>query len=195
MTDTPVKDYPDTGYTMSAGAFAAAETSLAWSAVEPDPDEPPHHHRAGVLKLASAIAAVALGVVVVVAVLLNPREAGGSQTPTTETAMPASQLPPISTPDPSMTPFVMPTKEAAHETEDGEYLQLMRAADLDPNTAVGGVQGSINEAHQACAYMRRTGLSPEALAVYYHMYRPDMSMAQMRGYVDAAVTAYCPELS
>jgi hypothetical protein len=45
MTGASVEDYPDTGYTMSAEAFAAVETPLAWSAVkpEPHPDEPPHH--------------------------------------------------------------------------------------------------------------------------------------------------------
>ena len=77
-------DYPDTGcYTMSAEEFAAADTQRAWSEAEPPPepqpyyephhyephpDEPPHHDWARVLKL-SAIAAVALGVVAVVAVL------------------------------------------------------------------------------------------------------------------------------
>ena len=101
--DPPVEDYPDTGYPMSAEAFAAVETPLAWSAVkpEPHPDEPPHHDWARGLKLASAIAAVALGVVAVVAVLLNPPGHAESTT-VTETAMPAGQLPPITSepPDP-----------------------------------------------------------------------------------------------
>ena len=91
MTDTSVEDYPDTGYTLSAEAFAAVETPLAWSAIKPEshPDEPPHHDWARMLKLASAVAAAALGVVAVVAVLLNPPGHAESIT-VTEAAMPAS---------------------------------------------------------------------------------------------------------
>ena len=71
-------EYPPTGsYTMSPEEFANADTQRAWSVPpqsqpyydESPYQEPPHHDWARVLKLSSAIAAVALGVVAVVAVL------------------------------------------------------------------------------------------------------------------------------
>jgi serine/threonine protein kinase, bacterial len=79
-------DYPDTGHTMSAEEFAAADTRHAWSQAappgyyephhyEPIYHQPPHHDWMRVLKLVSGITAGALviaAVIVLVTSLTKP---------------------------------------------------------------------------------------------------------------------------
>jgi hypothetical protein len=196
MTDASVEDYPDTGYTMSAEAFAAVETPLAWSAVkpEPHPDEPPQHDWMRVLKLASAIAAVALGVVAVVAVLLNPPSHAQSTT-VTETVTPTQIKDADPGPDPPTT-LVIPTIMADHETQDGEFLQLVqrggRIQILNDNPA-----NVVRWGHWICARKRATGESSPQIAYEIYAAPGDnhgMTPELYEIEVDAAITAYCPEL-
>jgi len=199
-SDGEVQDYNEWFADQDDTMFGPQIDAQAWSTGAPPP--PVARYVPHSWTTTARWAGLALGVMVTIAGLVlailphSTASDTASGWPSGYTNPPTPQVPappPLDTPDPPTRPFVMPTNQAAHATLDGEYFRLLWAVNLDPTGAVGGAQGSVNEAHETCAYMRRTGIRPDALAAYYHIYRPDTTLAQMQGYVHAAVTVYCPE--
>ena len=116
--DSPVEDYPSTGYTMSPDEFAAANTQWAWSQANPPPEpqpyyephhyeptyhEPPHHDWMRVLKLVSGITAGALVIAAVIVLVtsvtkpVTPTNPSGYATATATQTVTAGALPTTAT--------------------------------------------------------------------------------------------------
>jgi hypothetical protein len=195
-----VEDYPDTGsYTMSPEEFSGVDTLLAWSAVAPEPDLPHHHDWGRMVKLASGIAAAALGVIVLVAVLLNPPgHAGSSTTTTTATAMPASQLPPI-TSEVSIPPVPfteVPAEAAGHLSQDGDYLHRLRTAGLVGDLTAWEAAQNVRYGHAVCEALGR-GFTIRQIAVYDHATHPNESWTKQEDeqWDRIAAAVYCPGLA
>jgi hypothetical protein len=181
--------------TLSPEEFAACETPLAWSAVEPDEldypedevhDEPLHHRWAGVIKVAAAIAAVALGATTAVALVANPPDQG-TTTAVTQTVTPSSPTREAD-PAPDPGPFVMPTVMASHETQDGDYLNRVRLAGLasaDPLQA-------IKFAHMSCANLAR-GFTVRQIAINEFVNYHEMPVSSYGRVIEIAAAVYCPE--
>ena len=198
-----VHDYNEEFADQADTAFGPQINAQAWSQGEPPPQVQRYRRHSWVRTVSLVVGMVAVAGLIIGALLeatLRPDE-GGPPTPPVPAGMTfLSTAPPAYTPPAQTTeavvptrPFVAPTQVAERLTPDAEYFRLLWAVNLDPTTAVGGAQGSVNEAHQACGELRRTGLRPNELAAYYHLYRTDITLAQMQGYVHAAVAVYCPE--
>jgi Protein of unknown function (DUF732) len=196
-----VQDYPPTGYTMSPDKFAALDTQLAWPLAEsqPYPDEPPGHQWAGVAKTGSAAAAVALVAITAVAVLLNPpghvESTSVTQTVTaTATASPTREA----DPGPPPTPFVMPTVMAAHETQDGDFLQRLGRAGLVPTRTHSPADAArdVRWAHEACFALAR-GYTVRQIAIADTVRHPEEGWTEPENeeWVRISAAVYCPELS
>jgi Protein of unknown function (DUF732) len=194
---TDVEDYPTTGsYPLSPEEFSGLDTRLAWSAVEPKPyfNEPPKHGWAGTIKVAAAAAAAVLGAIVAAAVMLNPpghvESASVTQTVTATTAASPTRE---ADPGPPPGPFVMPTVMAAHEAQDGDFLQRLAQAGWDVSNRAGMIQWG----HDVCTTMARYSWTPEMLALQQSEYKgwpqPTLTASYLKG-IHAAAQVYCPKL-
>jgi hypothetical protein len=218
-SDAAVVDYRDqTGTRLWTGGGVAAAvedydascdtefgpqiSEQAWSQGG-QPPGPAHHREWHTWPTALRFAGIGAGLAVAAAaaVLLygavfgDPNSA--ASTPPSPSVIAASQLPDIPQPSVEMPPWPPPpVGDAGHVTKDGEFLQLTLAADWQYNDTAG----AIADAHSWCVEMRATGDSPTVVARgLYVEYsgKPGfpVTMAQYQQLVNAAVTAYCPEVA
>ena len=197
-----VEDYPSTGHTMPPDEFAALDTQLIWSQAEPQSyQEPSRHGWASTIKVAAAAAVAVLGAIVAAAVTLNPPGHVESTSVTqTVTATIAASPSREADPGPPPGPFVMPTVMAAHETQDGDYLQrvfrsgLVRqwSWPLSPDAQAK----TIRFAQSVCSDLAR-GYTAHQIAVGHTLNYPEegWSVAENEQWVRIAAAVYCPELS
>jgi hypothetical protein len=194
MTD--VEDYPATGsYTLSPGEFENLDTPLAWSAGDPTTEPAPHHERHSwrtVAKIAVGIALAAL--VLIGAARMSARSSADDHNSWDGKGVTAHPLPTSETPEPPITPFRMPPpREAAHLTQDGEYVQLILRGNhwsaLDEPVAE-----AVEFAHRVCL-ARSYGYSAAEIARYLSTQPQSRNtLAESMVIVNAATTAYCPGL-
>jgi Protein of unknown function (DUF732) len=196
-SDGVAPDYDDWADT----EFGPQFQQQAWSDGDPSVEPHPHTERhPWATAMAGAGIAVALGALIAAIVLLTTG-ASSDSTPTTPdangmttaTAAPPPWTSPAETPPPPPPagPFIAPTEIAMVETQDGDFLQRLIPAHLDPVASNGtGQQGVITWAHGICR-LRGSGDSLHRLVL---LYTDGLTWEQGYAAVNAAIAVYCPEL-
>jgi hypothetical protein len=197
--DGVAQDYDEWRDTVLAPTIDARAWAKGGPSVEPKPYRDHHTWKTTAV---AAVVAIAVGALIaaVLMITLGASERDdhnqwpdGYKNPTpvtpTREADPGP-MPPI--------PFTeVPVIMAGPETPDGQYLQMLRAANLtwDNRAAV------IQDGHDICLFMARPPRdTPESMAqreYRWHATTPGwdpLSIEQCRAAVNAAVTVYCPEM-
>jgi hypothetical protein len=182
---------PESDDTVSWEDFHAADTQLAWSAVQPEECAEQRHHGWGrAIRVAVGIVSVAAVIIAGMAVLWNPPHhwEPGPVVVAPETPVAAK------TADPAPPgPFVTPTVTAAVETPDGVFLTMLRQGDL----IVTDQAAAVSTGHELCGYLHRPmsrgtlayGLTEQMIRQGRTWTAHDSTVE-----VDAAAAAYCPEV-
>jgi Protein of unknown function (DUF732) len=166
-------------------------TLQAWSAGEPPAEPTPYRKHHSWWRVGGFVAAIAALAVLVTGAVVSaePSEhnAGPGYAPA---AAPSTEEPPVVMPP----PFTMPpdAPEVAHETSDGYFIDLLRRTGLDPDHAHGGggISDVLTWGHDVCR--ERSAGYPEVALVIEGT--PGLTVTEGRRAVEAAETAYCPEM-
>jgi hypothetical protein len=196
-SDGVAQDYDDWADTEFGPQFHAK----AWSGGK-QPPEPVHYRSHHPWRKALAWAGSAIGLAAMTALLVgiggslmakgddhNAWPTGYSNPPREG---PASSAP-TDVPPPPAGPFVPNMNVVAHQTQDGDFLQRVLAA----NWQYDNPSAAVADAHNWCRVMREYGVSPAYVAQV--LYTQDAGQPGYPDYavtvaeVNAAVAVYCPD--